>query len=653
VERWRLEPAAALLLAALAVVWSWWAAKDGAFFGTVLLPGTMLLCATTVVLAWAAPWRASLRPSRPATIALAALAALGVWAALSAIWSPAPDVAIETAQRILTYALAFGLGIWLTALLGSRLHLALVPLAVAGAFAGIVAVVGMLTGDHAVRHYLELDGTLQFPLGYRNANAAFFAIALWPALGLASRRAGAWPVRAGALGTATLCLDLAMLSQSRGSLPAGAVALCVYLLFATDRARRLAWLALAALPALLILPSLVDLYHAGSGDAPLSSALDELRAAGRAVALTSLLSLAIGTVAALVGKRVPASERRVEIADRATLVGLVAAVLAGSIAFVVVAGNPIDWIDKRVSQLSSGHNADLRGQSSRFVTLNAATQRPGIWRVALLDARHHPLLGDGGGGFRYTYLTERHPDTPTAVQDAHSVELENLAQFGFPGLILFVAAIGAAGVGAMRARRLGPEPAWLSIIALTAGAYWLAHASVDWFWPYPAITAPVLALLGSACAPALRIVGDAPRGQGRLWLAAGAVVLAISAVPPFLSERYVNAAYGEWQSDPSGAYDDLDRARTFNPLSIEPLLAEGAIARAEGQRRRAIHAYRRAADMRPEEWASFYNLAELYARKSPRLARRQLAIAKQRNPYDLQVIDLGRKFAAERQSSGG
>ena len=53
--------------------------------------------------------------------------------------------------------------------------------------------------------------------------------------------------------------------------------------------------------------------------------------------------------------------------------------------------------------------------------------------------------------------------------------------------------------------------------------------------------------------------------------------------------------------------------------------------------------------MRPEEWASFYNLAELYARKSPRLARQQLAIAKRRNPYEPQVIDLERKFAAERR----
>ena len=123
-----------LLLAVLTIVWSWWAAKDGAFFGTVLLPGTILLCATTVVLAWAAPWRGSLRPSRPATIAFALLAGLGGWAALSALWSPAPDVAVEDGQRILTYALAFGLGIWLCNLLGGRQHLVWVPLAVAGAF---------------------------------------------------------------------------------------------------------------------------------------------------------------------------------------------------------------------------------------------------------------------------------------------------------------------------------------------------------------------------------------------------------------------------------------------------------------------------------------------------------------------------------------
>jgi len=643
----RVEPAALLPLVVLTIVWSWWAAKDGAFFETVQLPGTILLCATTVLLAWTAPWRGSLRSSPPATIALASLAGLGAWAALSALWSPTPDVAVGDGQRILTYALAFGLGIWLCNLLVGRVHLALVPLAAAGAFAGIVTVVGLLTGDN-VGHYLEGDGTLEFPLGYRNANAAFFAIAMWPALGLASHRTSAWPVRAVALATATLCLELAMLSQSRGSLAGGVAALLVYLLFSQDRARRMGWLALAVLPALLILPALVDLFRAAHSDAPLHSALGELRGAGRAVALTCVGSLAVGAAAALLGRSVPASPRRVEIANRAALAGLVAAVLAGSIVFVAAVGSPVDWIDKRVTQLGSGQDASLGGQSSRFSSLNAASRRPAIWRVALLDAREEPLLGEGGGGFLYSYLREREENSPVSVHDAHNVALENLSEFGYPGLLLFVGAIGAAGFGAMRARRLGPEAGWLSIIALTAAAYWLAHASFDWFWPYPAITAPVFALLGSACAPALRTAGDAPRAHGRLWLTAGVVVLAISAVPPYLSQRYVNDAYGEWRSDPSRAYDDLDRARALNPLSANPVLAEGAIARANGDRARAIDAFRQAANKLPEEWASHYNLAELYARSSPRRARLELAIAKRQNPYDPEVLALEERFAEQR-----
>ena len=96
-----------------------------------------------------------------------------------------------------------------------------------------------------------------------------------------------------------------------------------------------------------------------------------------------------------------------------------------------------------------------------------------------------------------------------------------------------------------------------------------------------------------------RAAGDAARGHGRRWLTAGAVALAISAVPLYLSERYVNDAYDEWRSDASRAYDDLDRAQALNPLSVFPVLAEGAIARANGDRPRAIDAFRRAAKKRP------------------------------------------------------
>ena len=642
--RRRVEPAAWLLLGALAAVWSWWAVKSGGFFGVVLLPGTVALCAVTPLVVWTAPWRGRLRKSVATIVCLTSLTALGAWAAVSAAWSPAPDAAIADGQRILAYALAFGLGVWLCNLLGDRMHLALLPLAVAGAFAGTFVVISMLTGDHASR-FLAEDGTLQFPFGYRNASAAFFAIAFWPALGLASRRESDWRLRAPALAAATLCLDLAMLSQSRGALLAGAAALCVYLLFARDRARRLGWLALAVLPALLTLPALSDLYQAANGGGPLRETLGELRGAARAAALTAALSLALGAATALGGRRLPASPRRVTIANRAALAGIVLAVVGGSIGFVAVVGNPLDWLGQRVGQFQSGKQAHLTGQATRF-SLNAATTRGELWRVALLDAGNRPLLGDGAGGYGYHYLRERHADSPRAVNDAHSVEFEILSELGIPGLTLFVCAIGAAGVAAMRARRTGIDAAWLSIVALTAGTYWLVHTSVDWFWPYPGITAPVLALLGSACAPALLVGDAAPRRRGRRLLAVGVVVLAVSAVPPYLSERYVDSAYDEWPSNLSRAYDDLDRARSLNPLSVTPILAEGAIARADGDEPRAIRAFRDAAEERPQEWAAHYLLAQLYAKRSPRLAREQIAIAHRQDPHNPDVDALRQRLVS-------
>ena len=43
---------------------------------------------------------------------------------------------------------------------------------------------------------------------------------------------------------------------------------------------------------------------------------------------------------------------------------------------------------------------------------------------------------DGGGGFRYTYLRERRAtDGILQAHDAHSVELENLAEFGAPDVM--------------------------------------------------------------------------------------------------------------------------------------------------------------------------------------------------------------------------
>ena len=112
-------------------VLTWWALKEGGYFGAVLLPSTAVLCVGAALLVAFAPWRLDLRRARPAALALLSLGALGVWSLLSALWSPAPEIAIGDGQRILVYALCFGLGLGLCNLLGQRMHLALAPVAVA------------------------------------------------------------------------------------------------------------------------------------------------------------------------------------------------------------------------------------------------------------------------------------------------------------------------------------------------------------------------------------------------------------------------------------------------------------------------------------------------------------------------------------------
>ena len=144
------------------------------------------------------------------------------------------------------------------------------------------------------------------------------------------------------------------------------------------------------------------------------------------------------------------------------------------------------------------------------------------------------------------------------------------------------------------------------------------------------------------------------RSRGRSPLRIGIVValvlLAVSAVPPFLSQRYVDDAYAEWRTDLPRAYDDLEPPRSLNRLSDLPLLAEGSIAQASGDRERALAAFREAEAKRPEEWATHYLLAELLMRSDRAAAREQIRQALELNPLDVQIQALA-KQAPGRPSS--
>jgi Flp pilus assembly protein TadD len=176
----------------------------------------------------------------------------------------------------------------------------------------------------------------------------------------------------------------------------------------------------------------------------------------------------------------------------------------------------------------------------------------------------------------------------------------------------------------------------VALSALTVGSYWLAHASIDWFWNYPALTAPVMALLGAACAPAaVRPVPLRASRRGRLTAAVAVGAAALSMLPPYLSVLWTDRAYAVWRADPDAAYASLRRAQVANPLSQEPLLAEGAIATRADDPARAVRAFRRAGELQPDDWAPRYLLGKVLLERHPRAALRSLRDALALNPASI------------------
>lgn len=638
--------AAIFALCLLGGTWTWWAVKEGAYFGSVLYPGLFLLSIGTVVLVTTAPWRASLALSGPARLALWSLVGLAGWSLASALWSPTPDVAVADAQRMVGYALAFGLGIWACTLLGRRMELSVLPVVGAAAIAGLVTIIGLSKGADPAT-YLNIGGTVEYPLGYRNAVAAFFLIAFWPSICLAASERIALPLRAGAFITATACIDIAILCQSRGAIIAVAAGIAAYLAMSQRRYVALAWLGLAVLPAIPAFARANSLFTAAGdaatrGDTPLAGTLDEMNAAGSWALVSLVASAAIFFLARALANRAPKPSRGTVVSLRI--------VIAAAIGVAVIAVTASGWVGEKIDQCKAGE-ADLSQSGSRF-TFDAGSNRcKEVWPSAVRAVKEDPIFGLGGGGFQFWFNKDRE-DPSQLARDAHSVELEMLSELGVVGLALFGAVVVGAFAGAMRSRRLGPASAQLSCAAVAAGSYWLVHSSVDWFWPYPAVTAPILALLGSAAAPALLMPERRRAPTGRTGLLVAVVFFAVTVVPPFLSERLTEQATESFRVNTEGAYDDLRLARDLNPLSDQPALAEGVIAEALDDRERAIDAFRDAVRKRPQEYTGHVFLALLYAETDPELARSELTLASELNPLTPRIDQIRARIEkAERRGA--
>lgn len=627
---------AALLGLALLALWTWWARSDGAFFGVVLLPGAIGLYLVLIVAVGIA--RLPIAPRGPHAIALAALLALAAWTALSLLWTPSRELALDYAQRSFAYAGAFLAGLAFTVALRRRMMLSLAPFLIAGGIVAAIVVVKLLTTS-ALGDVVDLDGQLDFPFGYRNANAGYFAMVAFATMPLIARAPSGIALRAAAAALGGLGLALAAISQSRGSLLGVAAGAIVLLLVSPHRGRALLALVVVVAPVAVVLGELLDPFEA----ARTSAALPELRQGAwfalGAGAVAGLLAAGAGLLERQ-GLRVPLPRA----SRRSALVGSLAALAAAIAAVIVLFGNPLAEVADQIDRASSGNSSYDRIEGSRF-TYIGGLNRVNFWEVALEQAGDDPLRGGGAGSFRSAYLVDG--NGTEAPRNAHSLPLEMLGELGVVGLLLLLLALGAAVVGAWRSRRLGPDAATLSAAALVVAAVALAQAAVDWSWFFGGQMAPALALLGSAAGPAALALSPLRRGV-RLTAATVAALLALIAVPSFISERLTLDAAQGWRSGVDGAYGALATASDLNPLASTPLLVEAEIAKQTNDPDRALAALDEAVKRSPSDWRGYMLGAEVLAPIDPAAARKRAREASALNPSSDEASKLRRRLAEHR-----
>ncbi len=610
----REAPATVPALASL-VLFVVWATDQAGYPVTHWAPGGLIVLVLLGIALGLVRLRVADVPM-PVRIALGALAAYTALSFLSILWAAVPGDAWEGANRTLLYLLVFALfacwrqrGASAALLLGSW-TVALIALAAFTALHVNVA------GSASLQTLLP-GGRLDYPSGYPNANAAQWLMAFWPAVLLARSERLPWGVRGLLAGGAVLLAEVALLSQSRGSLYATPVMLVLVFALLPGRTRTFALLVPVAAGIGAAAPAVLRVGdHLNNGEvapAAVHSATAATFAAAVAVALVVALGAAIETRRTFSD----ASRRRVRTGVGAIAIATLVAVLAGGL---VAAGNPLKRVEEGWNSFKVGYPSD-KTTGSHLVS-GLGSNRYDFYRVALDEFRAHPLVGIGADNFEQQYLVHgRSDETP---HYPHSVELRTLSETGLVGALLAVVGLGAALLAATRAlRRADPLARSVTAAALAGFAYWVVHGSFDWFWEFAGLGAPAFAMLGLACAlaPSMRaartptgVESDTPapstgRDEGqrprrfppgrrsagrRLGIAAGALAAlaaAASLAAPWLSELQVQSAARIWTKAPQTAYARLDDAARLDPLSDEAYVVAGSIALRYGELVRAEHEF--------------------------------------------------------------
>jgi tetratricopeptide (TPR) repeat protein len=667
-----------------------WATSQAGYPVTHWAPGGLLVLALLGIALSVVRLRLAEVPA-PVKIALACLAGYTALSFLSILWAAVPGDAWEGADRTLLYLLVFALfALWPQRGRSAALVVGVWTLATIG-----LAVFVALHVDAAAHSATRLEsllpgGRLVYPSGYANANAAQWLMAFWPALLLARSERLFWGLRGVLAGGAVLLAEVALLSQSRGSLYATPVMLVLVFVLLPARVRTFAVLVPVAAGIGLAAPAVLRvgerLEHGHNATSALHAATAEMFAAAVAVGLV----VALGAAVESRRECSPGTARRLHRGIAAIGIAVLVAVLAGGL---VVAGNPVTRIRHGWDTFKGGYAADST-VGNRLVS-GLGSNRYDFYRVALDEFVAHPVLGIGVDNFQQQYL--RHGRSEETPHYPHSVELRTLTETGLVGALLALVGLGAALVASARAmKRSDPLGRAVAAAALGGFGYWAVHGSFDWFWEFAGLGAPAFALLGIACAlvprardkqaegrldalspaaPWASSQPDAKRpareaadpsshltrprwsGRQRMGVVAGALMALLAAVSlaaPWLSQLEIQSAARIWPRAPRRAYARLNDAAKLNPLGDEAYLVAGSIALRFGDLARADHDFALALKRSPDDaYATLERGAIASARGKHATALVLLERAARLNPRDqltreaLLVVREGRRVSVE------
>jgi hypothetical protein len=444
--------------------------------------------ATLGVIAVVAPW--PLLGSRPALVAVAALAGLAAWSALSVDWARVRDLAADETAQLALYATVLAGG---AVVLRSRPIRALAPVVLLGGVivVAVVALAGRLLPDvFPTEPNLRAGARLQEPLTYWNALGLLMVFGLLLATSVATDPGRDRRVRALACGGAIPCALVLHLTFSRGSIMALAAGYVVLFLLRTSwstlAAGAIVLTATAALAALLALfPAVLELESGSStqtGQGAIFLPIVLAATAGSALAYLWLSARRNLDAPVPLG---PAFRRGLALAT-------VAAVIA------------VGWL------IATGSEKTDPLPSSKARLTKLTTNRGEYWRVAVDSFAAHPVIGVGAGSFGVEWRRERSSDD--FAQDAHSLYLETLAELGTVGVLLLGAFLAAVVLALLRAVRDEADP--LAAVAAAVVTAFVIHVGIDWTWEFPAVT--LVALLLAAAALAVPARSGAVGSPGRV-----------------------------------------------------------------------------------------------------------------------------------------